>query len=433
MSEVLVSSVERVIVDIPIEARLSFAELDAEHTEWRHAAKIAEEIGTYDKKITRIAEDLQLPTERRVFEVNGQEAIFYPPYTGALIREEIRWREDYRSLPSLIPKSVIVESVGRSYGWTTNTLDEYGYKPNKAGLYPKTALRFIRHISMSVPLDEGWYNVRQLVDYTGLDREWVERRLNDHGVASQQRRSTLTGKILNFYPPDSLDLVMEAAAIRAKPGGEWLTVNAIAGKIDKNYKWVERRLQQHSHLAVGKLDDQGVERKHFAPSIVEMLREESGRQKKLPDGTEYLSVHKLARRMGHATAWAQQILFELGEEATEVRSATGGTRFGYHIDLMDRIRSYDENRASQPKVTADDLLISLFKLGSIKSKIRAQKQLRRTLKGFPAHSVKEQLDSVNQTAKSLGKELRAENQRLNRALAKTAFLPGFITGIKNPR
>lgn len=432
LMEVLTSPAESAKPDISLEARISFADLLEDHSEWMHASAIAETLDTYDNKVSRIAEALNIPYELRLG-ANGRDVMYYPPYAAGVLKEEIDWRQTYRDLPSAIPLRTIQEHVGRSFGWTQGKLDELGIYANNSSLYLKSALREVRRISMAVPLDNGWYNLRQLVLYSSADREWIERRLDEISLLPEKRRSSLTGKILTFYPPESVSELMKAIESRAEPGGEWLTAHAITEKIDRSYNWIRNRLKEHSTLAVKKQDDHGVTRDHYSPSIVGILADESARIRALPELVEHLNIHQVARRLGHGTNWAIQILNKMGIEPEEGRDKLGRPQKGYSGSILEQIKNYEEaNPPDERRVTPAELLDGLFAIGSLRSRIILQRDFIATSIEYGCQRDDERIVTARAMIRMLYHELKMANQRQQRALNRASDLPGFISGLKTP-
>jgi hypothetical protein len=412
--------------EIPLEARISFADFLGDHSEWMNATAIAEMLGTYDNRISRMVDTLNIPSERRTG-ANGKEIAFYPPYTAAVLSEEIVWRAAYRELPSLISLQTIQEHVGRSYGWTQKVISELGAQADKMSRYPKATLAEVRRISMAVPLDDGWYNLGQLTRYTSADREWVERRLGEIGILPESRRSSLTGKILLFYPPESVGELMKAIESRAQPGGEWLTAHAITERVDRSYNWVRARLQEHSSLAVKKQDDQGVTRSHYSPNIVSILAEESKRLRALPERDEHLNVHEVARRLGHATAWAVKILDKMGIEPEETKDRLGRRQKSYDIAVLDQIREFEESYPPEAQtITPEDLLPEIFLIGSLRSRIALQRKIIETCLDNGSHPDDIFIEEARNKIRELSRELKTAKQRHRRTLDRADFLPDFI-------
>jgi DNA-binding Lrp family transcriptional regulator len=413
---------------IPIEARLTFSEPDKDHVAWRHATTIAERLDTYDRKVTRFAAYLGLPYDERFEPTSGKTVRFYPPYVETLLKEELEWKETYDQLPVHVGITTIVENIGRSHGWTNKTLEELGIQPVKGGQYHRSAVRKLRHISMSVPLDDGWYNLHQLELFTGADREWIQRRLSELRNEPQRRRSSLTGKIHTYYDPSSVIVVMEALRRRPEAAGDWLTVHAIAKRVGRTEKWVVARLEPYQDLGLLKQDDTGVSRRHWSPAVAEMLAEESGRLMSLPDGKDFLNIHRFARRLGHATNWAIQVVGEIGIEPEEYRDGKGRSGFGFRESLLPQIKAFAENHVEKDQISDEILLESLFAVGSLRSKVKALRKKITTLKheGLTDEDivVKEFLHEIA----DLNAELRVVQRRHYRLVGKMDHLSGSTSG-----
>ena len=424
-------------IDIPLDIRLTFTDSFDRHPFWLHAQQIADNIGTSDNNVQRIATFLGIPRETRQLE--GGELNVFPPYTQAVVREEIVWRQTYRSLPQHIRLRTIVEQGGRSYGWTRKTIDELHIRPTRSDedngriieLYPKGVLKVLRKINMAVPMDDGWYTLKHLVDYTGADREWIARRLTD----ATRRRSSLTGKILNYYPPESVHNLLEQIAARPEFGADWLTVNAITSMIGRpaNGRWVNKQLAPFVNLAVEKQDDHGVTRLHYAPQIVELLRAESERQLALPERGDYLSLKQVIRTIGHMQPWVETRFLALGIQPEERRDRLGRLRLYYSPSVLFALKDYEEMEARNAKSTDEQLLESVLCIGSLKSQIKLQGRRIRIMSKQVEGADSPELAEATIVRDGLKISLKDQRNRYYRLITKADELPPFISGIKKPQ
>lgn len=422
--------------EISLEARISFADSPTDHSQWKHVQLIAVQLGTSDRQVERIIKTLGIEGDKTLID-SDVEVTVYPPFTAGVVGDELAWRAAFRSLPTYIRKSTLIEHTGRSKGWTDKHLEELQIKPIRRkqdngkviNLYRKTILKTLRKINMAVPLDEGWYNLGQLSSYIGADRSWIEKQLAGNGFEPQQRRSTLTGRVTSHYPPDSIHEIMKLAERRAEPGGEWLTAHAISELIGRSYSWVSKRLEEHKALSVLKLDDYMNSRKHYAPNIVDLLRSESERLHALPEHSDYLNIHVLARRMGRATLWAELALDTLAIEPTEVKDRLGRPRQAYPPSVLAVLEEYERNLPKNG-VTDQNLLDSLFAVSSIRSQKLLQRKLIDTYKTYSAINTLEEIERIKNYISQLDTDLSRALNRHYRLMAKATSLPGFITGLK---
>jgi hypothetical protein len=406
--------------DIPLEARMSFINQTQVNLEWVNAKTIASDIGIYDRWVYRTIKELGIQSEMKL--VDGVELAAYPHWVVDVLREELRWREHLSELSDELNVSDIAESLGRSFGWTQKTLEEIDAKPvrkNGPLKYGKRFLKELRHVSMAVPLDNGWYNLGQIIALTGQDRKWIERRILEAGYESMERRSALTGKIHDYFPRKVLDVVTSAMVERAAAAGEWMTVTGIATRLDRNEKWVIARMNAHRESGEMRQDDMGVTRLHYPPSVFLELNAESESLKQLPERGDYLNIHEVARLAGHGTVWAEKILSQLKIEPELRKDRIGRAQLSYPPATVQRMIDYErENKKSEKTVTFNDIWSMQVSVASLQSQIRLKQGVDKALKQYGVLDTDSERQSVTSDINRLRRELKLASQRLYRLEVK---------------
>jgi len=184
----------------------------------------------------------------------------------------------YDELPDMIGHHRIAEVIGRSYGWTRKTLGEIEAKASlsdnerKTALYHKSYAKKLREIDLSTPMDNGWLTLRALSEATKQDREWTERKLQKAGIDGELRRAAESGRVFTHYPPESLNIILEAVSSRSAYGGDWLTSYKIASLVGKSENWINRALLEFANLSKTLQDDNGVDREHYPPEVLQEIQ-----------------------------------------------------------------------------------------------------------------------------------------------------------------
>lgn len=405
---------------IPLEARMSFINWTQVNLEWVNAKTIASDIGTNDRWIFRTVKEFGIQSEVKI--VDGVKMSAYPHWTIDILREELQWREHVRELPDELGVTEIAESLGRSIGWTQKTLDGIEARPiRKSGpaRYGKRHLKELRHISMAVPLDDGWYNLRQLSELTGQDRDWVERRVLEAGCEPMERRSALTGRIYDYFPQEALDAVKRAIDERAPPAGEWITVAGMAYRLNRGEKWVLARIAAFGDMSEMRQDDNGVPRTHYPPFVLSNLGAESEGLKQLPERGDYLNIHEIARSAGHATPWAEKLLSQLGIEPELRKDRRGRVQVSYPPSTVQLLLDHEnENRTHEKGVTFNDIWDLQIAVGSLKSQIRLKQGLDKALKQHGVSDTDGERQLISEDLGRLRHELKLAALRLYRLEAK---------------
>lgn len=337
----------RIGLDVPLAMRIAHINPIEIGVEWKSAGQISEALNANERRIYRIINDIGIESESRV--INSLEMSVYPPFTVPVLHEEIAWRDSYSVLPSYVRVSHIAAYFGRSVGSTRKRLNQSGIEPRivepKQGkpyeLFHKSAIRIFREEDMMVPPSHDWLSLGQLQDYLSCDRQWILNRIAEASIEPQTRRAALSGKIIDHYPPSSLDMLQMAIEARPSPGATWLTSEAIQKEIGRSLSWVTRRLQQFNEVSEVREDDNGRSRIHYPPSVLTQLQAESDRQQSLGTKEDGLSLKEVARSLGHASIWALKRLESLDITPEETVDKVGRVQLTYTSDVIEKLRMYD--------------------------------------------------------------------------------------------
>ncbi len=322
----LQSSVELQEVEIPLAFRLAHLGIDTAAIYPKLTAQqIADTLGIDSNLVRRPLKKFDIETERMFHEHLQEYFDYYPQYTLDLIREEREWREWYLSFPQRVNANQVAEAIGRSHGWATKTLSElYPNAPkqrhgHKSRLYPRVSIQKLRDITFATPPDENWPTIPRLVEFTGHDRTWVLNRLSQTSIRPESRRQAVTGREFPHYPSDVFDVLKDFMDVTPPPAGNWLTAYAIEDLLCKSGNWVTKRLED-SYLSTGepRLDDMGVERIHYPPATVQLLKDELEQLNSHEVAGDWATISTLEARLGmHAVTLTR--LMEKIEVESEMR------------------------------------------------------------------------------------------------------------------
>ncbi len=326
--------------------RLSYTDiLDRQATAWLPAAELADRIGANTRWIHRLVNELGIDAVK--IEYDGRLASCYPPFALPILKDEFEWRREIADLPAYLTVAEIAERLGRSWGWTIETLvrlgietDAYDRRNSRVSrLYSKGVLKRLRQELLSVPLDDGFYNLHQLEEATGEERQWIERRLAEAGLEPELRRSGLTGKLHQYYPPFSQELIRGLSVERPGPGGRWLTADSLTLKLGKSYNWLSRRLSLFEHLAEKRLDDQQVPRLHYPPVVAALLKQEIASLSEYQPAGDYLTFSDIARTTGRSKLWVKNRLARLDIKPEQRLDKKGKVRNLYPPVVLETLAS----------------------------------------------------------------------------------------------
>ncbi|MEI6851118.1 MAG: hypothetical protein WCK26_04080 [Candidatus Saccharibacteria bacterium] len=333
------------ISTIPIENRISHLAMNKEPLNlYLNASIISKLIGTNPKWISETATKLGIETIKNDEIESRNSSELYPVYTFELLENELHWQRDYKKLDTFISSRMIAEFIGRSNSWTRKTLLELEIVPKTSRKFPnylsyhKKTVNTFRELILETPLSDGWHTLRELEATTGQEYEWINNRFIEAGVSSERRRSISTGRLHNFYPAESLDIINESVLQRPSAGGEWLTERGICLATGMSKIWVSKRIaERYSDLAELRLDDQKNNRLHYPPNVIEYLVIEANTIRDCPTIGEFLSKNDISRKVGHGVLWVTEGLEVIGATPEQRRNSKNVVRNYYHPDIIDKL------------------------------------------------------------------------------------------------
>jgi len=262
-------------------------------SEWLPSLYFADWLDAGKTQVDKIIGDLKI--EGRFDENFGE--IVYPPLTFELVAEEYSWIQKCKTLnPTLTPVEM-GELLDRDYRYITKESSALGYSLRK-GKLPQAVLTKIRKEELSIPFDEGWYTLRSLALAVVKDREWVSNRLDKLGIISEKRKSLESGITLEYYPPESLELVMKCIREIPKYGDDWYTCVRICQETGKSLHWVSSRLGEYIEVSESRLDDMRVSRLHYPKYVFDILSAQAEVIAAKSDSDGWLTIKEIADILG---------------------------------------------------------------------------------------------------------------------------------------
>jgi hypothetical protein len=378
-----------------------------------NVGRIASELGVYDQWVYRKIKLLGIPSIIQDF--MGVERAMYPSYTIKVLREVLEWERLYASLPNFLSLNQIAEQLGKSVGWTQKNLIHIQAQQKRGAqgvVYNKRYLQILRDTLLETPYDDGWYNLKQLVEHTGKSREWIQAQLSRNNIQSQARQSGLTGRVLPHYPPDTLQLLLEKLSV-IKPGGDWVNANYIATETNKSINWVNNRLRLYRDLAEERFDDRGSVRLHYPPIVFDAIKQEAEESLVVPDKSDYVTLKVLMHATNHGSDKLVKILADLGIKPEKRKSKIGRIQDYYPPSAIDAVNEYDQ-RPNSNKTHEQEVLSAIFAIGSISATLRAKKAMIRTILSLDTTGNNEQLNGLVRDVEFLKRSLHRARNKLYR-------------------
>lgn len=319
-----IKSVQETETPVTIEQRILALGQDYEPTdEPLNQQQIAFILGVDHAIVKRIIRNIGI----KPIDPNAEQ-LLYPEYTLSLVGEELAWKREYDKLDPFLRVPAIAEFSARSKGWTRKFCEAQTVRrkrdPENSNwtLYPRTICKTIREINLRTPTEGDMVTLSALVNATGFDRDWIERKLNNWGIQGEDRRATLTGRVFTHYPPNIIPRLTDSHDSRPAAGGDWVTVERMVNELGEDDKWVKRRAEAHKNSAELRQDDHGVSRTHYPPSVMASLRAESETKAKYPQAEEFMVVTGIAKQIGKSQGWTKKKIEQLIDDheiAPEIR------------------------------------------------------------------------------------------------------------------
>ncbi len=321
--------------------------------------------------------DLLIDEQRRMEGADGVDCAesveeqVPPIVTEVLVPDdEPEWQGVYDSLEEHITIDKMWKVVGKSRGWVERRIEALGITPaihqTRTGhpdnpLYAKEVALFLKREADANPLDNGWVNLRQLEQITGQDREWIANRLQEANIVPESRCSSLSGHTLDFYPPESAELIQNAADERPELAADWLTEEGLTNGLQKSLAWVRNRLAQYKALAEDRRDEHGVTRVHYPPHVFAELEQVKNFEQSLPDAGDYLTFYNLVSAIGRSALLVANRIEELGIKH-ELRRG-GRNRITPHFppESVGDIKGLIEKQESSDLITTTQIAVKTKK------------------------------------------------------------------------
>lgn len=278
---------------------------------------IARQIDSNPRWVRNKAAEIGLEVLNKGVDQSGVKYNVYDSPALELLREEWWWHNETCALDEEVMVKEFERLLGKTEEWAVKYAYELGFVVNyvpspsggRARMLPRTALGQLRHIILMFPPQQDWYTEFELSRVSGHDDRWLATHLGRVGVNTRPRWSDLTGKLLDFYPPESPDVIRTIEANQPKRAGNWLTAAGIARKIDMSDEWTTARLREgQDPTAETRLDDDNVSRLHYSPKTIARIEKLAAKVRSIPEISDWYTVSGLARQLGVKESWVRRRL-----------------------------------------------------------------------------------------------------------------------------
>ena len=164
--------------------------------------------------------------------------------------------------------------------WVEKRLIEHGIAPkyrrhfsgNIFAYYDHSVLVTLMNESLKYPLLGDYLTIPMLTKATGMDREWVIKKLHELGITGEQREHpAFHRRVYTSYPPSTLNNLISLAGDYKKAEDGWLTLTALETKVGKSSRWILKRLGEINVTTIMQRDSRGALRIHYPPAVLHEL------------------------------------------------------------------------------------------------------------------------------------------------------------------
>lgn len=266
--------------------------------------------------------------------------------------EDKAWRKGY----NMLPNEMNVYSIGvflKMHGdWVTNMAEKLNITPiaTKAEngatqtLYPKTLVRKLYAILQQTPSSDRWLTTSAIAKQLKLSYNVAHRAIQRSDIASEDRRSETTGMVRKHYPPEIVDRIKhEMQSISAK--GNWLSLNELSRQLNKDIKWVAKRVKERfSELGELRYDVNTRRSIHYPPEVYESLRQEANDRPDIQDKEAHISLYGLVRAINHDEKWIKRRIPYTGFVAKNRLNPRNRQVWSYYpIEIIDALRALPDD------------------------------------------------------------------------------------------
>lgn len=151
-------------------------------------------------------------------------------------------------------------------------------KNNRAVICVSPAtLKLLKDLRCDIaPLD--FYNIYQLSLATGWPCETAKAKLLRGGLEPTRYRSGESGQVHDYYPAEAREILGIRPNHRYPAGGYWMTAHRIECRLGRGYRWTTERLKPYAMSGRIMLDDSGIPRTHYPPTVYYELKQLSETQ-----------------------------------------------------------------------------------------------------------------------------------------------------------
>ena len=345
---------------VPLASRIahlvSYIDIEpSTHGELNTEYSIAKQIGAPVSWVKKRAIEIGIESTPSHFDPDDIPHNIYPSPSLELLREELRWHREIAELDTEVKVGEFGRLLGKTEEWSMKYASELGfvvnYVPSESGgrarMLPRVALGQLRHLILMFPPQDDWLTENEVSLVTGREPEWLASHLGRVGIMTQQRWSSLTGKLLHFYPPDTEEAYLRMKSELPQPAGNWLSAAGIARKLAMTDEWTSARLREiNDSTAETRLNDINVPRLHYSPATVAIVEHIAEMAKGVPEIEDWYSVSSLSRAINMSDSWVARRLSYIASVPQLRRDSAYRIFAHYPPEALDELRQIQHVKLS---------------------------------------------------------------------------------------
>lgn len=323
---------------------------------------IANSIGSTARWVRKQALEIGIEATSVGIDPDGREQTIYPSPSLELLREEWRWHNEVKDLGAEVLVGDFERLLGKTEKWAIKYALELGfemrYLPSQSSsrtrVLPYAALDQLRHLILMFPPQGGWLTADEVGEFSGRESPWLATHLGRVGITAERRWSSLTGRLIYFYPPNSKEALDRIKEELPQPAGDWLSALGIVRKIGMTEEWTFRRLHElNDTTAETRLNDINVPRLHYSPVTVAIIEQMANEAKAVPEIEDWYNISALSRAIGRGDAWVRRRLPYITSMPELRRDSTYCARMCYPPEALNELLKIQDIKLSD--LRADSL------------------------------------------------------------------------------
>lgn len=253
--------------------------------DWYTTTEVETLLGRSKEWIDGAIAEYGLETEIRFSVLAHRETPHYPDETVQMLHKISR---EMKPAGEWLTETQIAEKIGKSNSWVSLRLKQYDEvaeerldDTSRRWLhYPPEVITALCNEVESLPeAAHDWLTANAIAKQLKVTKDWVDARIGAYVDLGENRLFTggkNSQKEAMHYPPEVLESLKELKEASPPLAGGWLTVNMIAHRIGRSFKWVDTRMSDYSKFAaLRQVDGSNLPAVHYPPSVLADLERRS--------------------------------------------------------------------------------------------------------------------------------------------------------------